>query len=202
MTTADPLAILKNQFTSIGGRWKELRKETGKFLLEARKSLSGVQFGILQTWIDDNYKINRSEQDVCIGIADNTIPEEVAGRVPASTLCKIAADNMPQLDRVYHINSPTAGGQIKKAFREFTKEEIKATVGQHGIREVDAEPPASKRLPFQRAKATTYRIDGDELILFVPRLDKEVAIKITQSMANDIAKAVSEGGSGRRKKAG
>ena len=148
----DLLEDLKERFTTIGIRWKELRKETGDFLLEAKEQLGDALFKALKKWIAENHQISDSEQSVCIRIAKGEINDELATFIPASTLKNIDVQNMPDMDQKYTIYSPDLGKPVTKKLRDFSKSERQINIGNHGVKNLTEVVHSPK--PFQTAIRT------------------------------------------------
>lgn len=166
--------------------WQQLRRNTGEFLLGVLNDTNEFYLNQLKKWIKNNYNISIAEQDVCIGIAKGEIREELANRIPASKLSKIHPDNMPIDSHLYKIVSPDTGSVIEKRWPDFTTNEIKHCVTIHGVNTVD-NPSSPENKPIKYALAKNYRIEDGFLILLVTGTDKEVRLKITDKLKEEIA---------------
>ncbi len=182
------LEDLKEQFASqIGPKWRELQSEIGEFFITAQDQLGHILFRNLQTWIKSEYNIPISTQEVCIQKAKGEIEPEVAAVIPHSIAKHISKNNMPLMDESYMIYSPDLGKPVTKKFRDFTREERKLNVGPHGIKSIGESRIEPK--PFQTARASSYRIEDDSLIIVVNSLRKEITLPINPKLVKDIRSA-------------
>ncbi len=187
----DVIKRLQETFRPIGARWKEVKRDTGSFLSSAEEVCSEAQFRFLQKWIKETFQINIVQQRACMRMFKEDLPPEVVDRIPASMLVKIAPANMPQPDKIYRIISPDQGGPVSKRFRDWTPEEIKINIGPHGVQDL-SEQHTSLPKPIATCRATDWRIEGHELILFVRSLNKEVKLPITPELVEKLTRIIVE----------
>lgn len=178
----------KERFSSqLGNRWSELRRLTGDFLVEAKTALDRPQFEILQRWLDQQHRISIAEQNVCMRISSGEISEGIASLISASKLASMPFENIPTSpEQVFHIQSPVVGGPVLRKLCEFTKEERTACIGSHGIIEVGDQLPG-KTTVIQTARASSYVIEGGDLVLVVNSLKKRIRLAISKKLALDVA---------------
>ena len=170
----------KKQFEAIGESWRLVRRETGDLLLTALDELYEPEYQEMRRWIKENYRINYSEQEVCVRIASGEVEEEVADRLPASKVKSIPSERMPEMDREYDIFSPELGGPVKKEFRKMSRCELDANFSAHGLIPLDTAAEESPRL--QSARATSFRVEKKQLILFVKQLNIEVKCTVSEKL--------------------
>ena len=188
---ANLVQSLQEEFATIGQRWGDLKRDTGAFLTKAKTLCSESQFKFLQQWVKKQYRISLAQQMVCMRIHNEDIPDIVVELIPPSTLQKIAPQNIPEPNKMYDIISPDDGGPVRKRFRDMTVSEVRVNVGPHGIRDLrDGDAEITK--PLVSCRATHYRVEGKELVIFVKSLNKEVRLSITSKLKDDIRNAKSK----------
>lgn len=181
---------LQEEFAPIGSRWEELKRDTGAFFTKAKTLCSESQFKFLQQWVKKHHRITLAQQLVCMRIHNENIPDIVVEKIPPSTLQKIAPQNIPDPNKEYDIISPDDGGPVRKCFKDMTVAEVRVNIGPHGIRDLrDGDAEITK--PLVSCRATHYRVEDKELVIFVRSLNKEVRLQITDKLKDDVAKAKS-----------
>ena len=183
---------LQEEFAPIGQRWEDLKRDTGAFLTKAKTLCSESQFKFLQQWVKKQFRISLAQQLVCMRIHNENIPDIVVEKIPPSTLQKIAPQNIPDPNKMYDIISPDAGGPVCKRFRDMSASEVRVNIGPHGIRDLkDGDAFITK--PLVSCRATHYRVEGKELVVFVRTLNKEIRVPITAQFKADIRNAKAKG---------
>lgn len=184
-TALGNLDTFKTKFQNhILPQWQSFKSKLGQFLLEAQNELTDTYYKTLRLWLKDHHHIAYSMQDVAIRVAKGEMTDEQASLIPASIAKNISVQNMPIPDQEYEIYSPDVGGVIKKKFRDFSPAEKKVNVTSHGIR--IEENPTEGHKPFIRAKASSFRIEKDELIVVMNSIKKEVSLPITSELITAI----------------
>lgn len=184
----------KKRFFSqnIAPQWKTLRRATGEFLASVLQETNEFYLNVVKNWIKNQYRIPIVEQNVCMDVANGRIPEHLVDRIPASILSKIETENIPSNEKLYKIYSPNTGGPVEKKFSDFTPEEVKASITIHGINTIDDPVDIQPVRPVKTAYANSYRIEGEYLVLIVPSMDKEIRIKITRSIVEEMNAALKQ----------
>lgn len=180
---------LQAEFAAIGQQWEDLKRDTGAFLTKAKTLCSESQFKFLQQWVKKQCpNLTLSQQKVCMRMHNENLPDIVVEKIPPSTLQNIAPQNIPIPDKIYNIISPDAGGPVRKKFKDMSTAEIRINIGPHGIRDLK-DGDAKITRPLASCRATDYRVEGKELIIFVKSLSKEIRLPITSKLKNDIRDA-------------
>lgn len=191
VTQQDPLFDFKERFKPIRDKWRQLRLKTGQILLDAKNSLGGL-FKIFRKWVSTEIGINESDQKVCMRIALGEVSPEVAARLPSSKLCKIHNDNMPKMDTIYRIYSPTTGKIMEKKFRDFDHQELRECVSVHGVTDA-SEMVVDKEKPYATCIAQGYRVENGYLILTVQSIRKDVRIRLSTDLAASVSNGFATG---------
>ena len=185
----DVVQGLRSDFAeTIGRNWKSVRRQSGNFLLDARRNLNRVQFAMLQNFVQQDHRITRAEQDVCMRLAAGDIPDE--GWLELTTPAKlrlIPTEKLLPLDHFVHIYSPEAGGPIRKRLSELTIAERRACITSQGVIEIDTAVRPEENKGLKTVRASLHKIEGNCIVFYVPSQRMQVRYAINDQLLKDLS---------------
>jgi len=172
-----------DKLVALGTDLVACRTQIGEVLCQAEEELNFVHFKALKDAFAMRYRVSKVDLVVWQRIFRGEISPEVANIIPSSKLAKMRTENVPDPEKKYRFYSNDAQRYVTKRIGECTSREIKDNVNEHGLGDAE-EDATSKRI--ETAKADGYTVLQDQLVLHVPRLGKDVVVKITDELVQDL----------------
>ncbi len=178
----DALQQAMDDFRAIGGGIQRQLRIAGEFLRDRRGALTESEFIDLRKWIASEFGVTLAAQTVWERVANGEIHEDMACKVPASKLASAPADRIPQPDEMVTIVCPENRVTIEKRAGDMTVSEIRRNFTTHGLQRVNEQRPMPEQRAYRSAHATTFRVEGRNLILIVPGENLQVSFTLTREV--------------------